>query len=178
MTLITCLKMKHHLSMAMHTGFNRCHCCWQYWLSITENRPGIFGKLSVFPLINVTQLYRPVNSFVHCVFINSKSLLTIHNMNIICNEQNLGLWAQPPRVCVSVCCLSLCVQAVSTGDVRREITFCKKVGVPILGIVENMSGFVCPHCSVSTRTYIGTSYYNSTSFKYQGMKHFVIFKNL
>uniref|UniRef100_A0A8B9H9K4 Nucleotide binding protein 2 (MinD homolog, E. coli) n=1 Tax=Astyanax mexicanus TaxID=7994 RepID=A0A8B9H9K4_ASTMX len=39
-------------------------------------------------------------------------------------------------------------QAVSIGDVRREITFCKKTGVKILGIVENMSGFVCPHCSV------------------------------
>ncbi|XP_074476224.1 cytosolic Fe-S cluster assembly factor nubp2 [Sebastes fasciatus] len=38
-------------------------------------------------------------------------------------------------------------QAVSTGDVRREITFCRKTGVRILGIVENMSGFVCPHCS-------------------------------
>ncbi|KAJ8364210.1 hypothetical protein SKAU_G00130410 [Synaphobranchus kaupii] len=38
-------------------------------------------------------------------------------------------------------------QAVSTGDVRREITFCKKIGVRIIGIVENMSGFVCPHCS-------------------------------
>ncbi|TNN03963.1 hypothetical protein fugu_000992 [Takifugu bimaculatus] len=38
-------------------------------------------------------------------------------------------------------------QAVSTGDVRREITFCKKTGVKILGIIENMSGFVCPHCS-------------------------------
>ncbi|XP_056593969.1 cytosolic Fe-S cluster assembly factor nubp2 [Triplophysa dalaica] len=38
-------------------------------------------------------------------------------------------------------------QAVSTGDVRREITFCKKTDVKILGIVENMSGFVCPHCS-------------------------------
>ncbi|KAG5262381.1 hypothetical protein AALO_G00274550 [Alosa alosa] len=38
-------------------------------------------------------------------------------------------------------------QAVSTGDVRREITFCKKTGVRILGLIENMSGFVCPHCS-------------------------------
>ncbi|XP_030622946.1 cytosolic Fe-S cluster assembly factor nubp2 [Chanos chanos] len=38
-------------------------------------------------------------------------------------------------------------QSVSTGDVRREITFCKKTDVRILGIVENMSGFVCPHCS-------------------------------
>lgn len=40
------------------------------------------------------------------------------------------------------------LQAVSTGDVRREITFCKKTGVKILGVIENMSGFVCPHCSV------------------------------
>lgn len=35
------------------------------------------------------------------------------------------------------------------GDVRRELTFCRKAGLQILGIVENMSGFVCPHCSVS-----------------------------
>ncbi|XP_076842973.1 cytosolic Fe-S cluster assembly factor nubp2 [Brachyhypopomus gauderio] len=41
-------------------------------------------------------------------------------------------------------------QAVSTADVRREITFCKRTGVKILGIVENMSGFVCPHCSECT----------------------------
>lgn len=45
------------------------------------------------------------------------------------------------------CCCS--PQAVSVGDVRRELTFCRKAGLRILGIVENMSGFVCPHCSVS-----------------------------
>ncbi|CAN7937727.1 unnamed protein product [Ixodes hexagonus] len=38
-------------------------------------------------------------------------------------------------------------QALSVGDVRREVTFCKKTGLPILGIIENMSGFVCPNCS-------------------------------
>ncbi|XP_054849120.1 cytosolic Fe-S cluster assembly factor NUBP2 [Eublepharis macularius] len=38
-------------------------------------------------------------------------------------------------------------QAVSVGDVRRELTFCKKTGLRVIGIVENMSGFVCPHCS-------------------------------
>lgn len=43
---------------------------------------------------------------------------------------------------------------MSTGDVRREITFCKKTGVRILGIIENMSGFVCPHCSVCTLSYL------------------------
>lgn len=40
-------------------------------------------------------------------------------------------------------------QEVSLLDVRKEITFCKKVGVPIIGVVENMSGFACPKCKVS-----------------------------
>lgn len=55
----------------------------------------------------------------------------------------------PTNVPFLVCWL----QAVSTGDVRREITFCKKTGVRILGIIENMSGFVCPHCSVRKLSY-------------------------
>lgn len=33
-------------------------------------------------------------------------------------------------------------------DVRKEINFCKKVKVPVIGVVENMSGFVCPKCKV------------------------------
>ncbi len=37
-------------------------------------------------------------------------------------------------------------QKVSVDDVRKSIDFCRKVEVPIAGIVENMSGFVCPHC--------------------------------
>jgi Mrp family chromosome partitioning ATPase len=37
-------------------------------------------------------------------------------------------------------------QALSVNDVRREITFCKKTGIKIEGIIENMSGFICPHC--------------------------------
>ncbi len=41
------------------------------------------------------------------------------------------------------------IQAVALADVRRELTFCRKTGVKVLGIVENMSGFACPHCSVS-----------------------------
>ena len=39
-------------------------------------------------------------------------------------------------------------QLISVGDVRREATFCQKTKVPILGIVENMSGFICPNCKV------------------------------
>jgi len=37
-------------------------------------------------------------------------------------------------------------QDVALTDVRKAITFCRHVNLPIIGIVENMSGFVCPHC--------------------------------
>lgn len=39
-------------------------------------------------------------------------------------------------------------QEVAMMDVRKEINFCQKTGVPVLGVVENMSGFVCPGCKV------------------------------
>ena len=64
------------------------------------------------------------------------------------------------------------------GDVRRELTFCRKTGLKVtyvqvvecvesctlfsiltvfpskvLGIVENMSGYVCPHCSTCTNVF-------------------------
>jgi len=37
-------------------------------------------------------------------------------------------------------------QEISLADVRKSITFCRQVGLKILGVVENMSGFSCPHC--------------------------------
>ena len=37
-------------------------------------------------------------------------------------------------------------QDVATGDVRRGIKMFERVNTTVLGIVENMSGFVCPHC--------------------------------
>jgi len=37
-------------------------------------------------------------------------------------------------------------QEISLLDVRKSINFCHEVKMPILGIVENMSGFICPHC--------------------------------
>ncbi|KAF4126606.1 Chromosome partitioning ATPase, Mrp family, contains Fe-S cluster [Geosmithia morbida] len=37
-------------------------------------------------------------------------------------------------------------QEVSLLDVRKEIDFCRKAGIRILGLAENMSGFVCPKC--------------------------------
>ena len=37
-------------------------------------------------------------------------------------------------------------QEVSLAAVRKSITFCKSLKLPVLGLVENMSGFHCPHC--------------------------------
>lgn len=44
-------------------------------------------------------------------------------------------------------------QAISISDVRKEINFCKKTGVDVLGVVENMAGFVCPHCAECTNVF-------------------------
>jgi ATP-binding protein involved in chromosome partitioning len=37
-------------------------------------------------------------------------------------------------------------QEVAVQDVRRCIVFCRQLGLPVLGVVENMSGFACPKC--------------------------------
>ncbi|MHC4459522.1 MAG: P-loop NTPase, partial [Planctomycetota bacterium] len=37
-------------------------------------------------------------------------------------------------------------QEVSLADVRKSISFCKTVKMEIFGVIENMSGFACPHC--------------------------------
>lgn len=38
-------------------------------------------------------------------------------------------------------------QEIALADVRKSIQFCQKVNMPVLGLIENMSGFVCPTCS-------------------------------
>jgi len=37
-------------------------------------------------------------------------------------------------------------QDVALVSVRKSINFVKKMNMPVIGIVENMSGFKCPHC--------------------------------
>lgn len=37
-------------------------------------------------------------------------------------------------------------QKVSVDDVRRSVGFCSSLKIPVLGIIENMSGFICPKC--------------------------------
>lgn len=44
-------------------------------------------------------------------------------------------------------------QEVALEDVRKEVTFCRKTNIPIIGIIENMSGFVCPNCRECTNIF-------------------------
>ncbi|MBN1662370.1 MAG: P-loop NTPase [Deltaproteobacteria bacterium] len=37
-------------------------------------------------------------------------------------------------------------QDLSLSDVRKSIDFCRKLNMKIIGVIENMSGMVCPHC--------------------------------
>ncbi|XP_068760206.1 cytosolic Fe-S cluster assembly factor NUBP2-like [Montipora capricornis] len=37
-------------------------------------------------------------------------------------------------------------QDLALATIRKELNFCRTMGLKVLGIVENMSGFVCPHC--------------------------------
>jgi predicted Fe-Mo cluster-binding NifX family protein len=41
-------------------------------------------------------------------------------------------------------------QDVATADVRRSIGFCRQLDLRVIGVVENMSGFACPHCGTVT----------------------------
>jgi len=41
-------------------------------------------------------------------------------------------------------------QEISLLDVKKSISFIKQLNVPITGIIENMSGFICPHCGKAT----------------------------
>lgn len=41
-------------------------------------------------------------------------------------------------------------QKIAASDVRKSVTYCQQSNIPILGIVENMNGFACPHCGEVT----------------------------
>ncbi len=44
-------------------------------------------------------------------------------------------------------------QSIALSDVRKAVAMFKKLNVPILGAIENMSVFVCPHCSKESRIF-------------------------
>jgi ATP-binding protein involved in chromosome partitioning len=39
---------------------------------------------------------------------------------------------------------------LSAAVVQKAITFARRLNMPVIGVVENMSGFVCPHCGTKS----------------------------
>jgi ATP-binding protein involved in chromosome partitioning len=46
-------------------------------------------------------------------------------------------------------------QQLSITDVRKSVAFCRELHCPVLGIIENMSGLVCPHCGQPIEVFAG-----------------------
>ncbi len=45
-------------------------------------------------------------------------------------------------------------QHVAVNDVRKALRFCEALHLPVLGVIENMSSFVCPHCGETTDVFL------------------------
>ena len=41
-------------------------------------------------------------------------------------------------------------QQVAISDVRKGVSFCRSLNLPVIGVIENMSGFICPKCDEKT----------------------------
>ncbi len=44
-------------------------------------------------------------------------------------------------------------QELAIADVRKCVNFCRQLNLPVLGVIENMSGFVCPKCGERTEIF-------------------------
>ena len=40
---------------------------------------------------------------------------------------------------------------------RKEINFCRKTNIPILGVIENMRGFICPCCKTESAIFAAST---------------------
>lgn len=66
-----------------------------------------------------------------------------------------GTGDEPLSVCQLLSKISKAVivttpQDVAVLDARKSVMFARELNIPVLGIIENMSGFVCPHCRART----------------------------
>jgi ATP-binding protein involved in chromosome partitioning len=62
-------------------------------------------------------------------------------------------------------------QLVALKDVKKSIRFCKSLGMPVFGIIENMSGFICPECGTEHQLFKsggGEKLARETGFRFLG----------
>lgn len=74
----------------------------------------------------------------------------------------------PPR---SMAVIVTTPQQVALKDVRKSIRFCRSLEMPIFGIIENMSGFVCSDCGAEHQLFKsggGEKLARETGFRFLG----------
>ncbi len=69
-----------------------------------------------------------------------------------------GTGDEPLAVCQAIGVLDGAIivttpQETALANVRRSIKFCSMLDLKVLGVVENMAGFVCPHCGEVTHVF-------------------------
>eukprot|EP00792_Barthelona_sp_PAP020_P010805 TRINITY_DN4525_c0_g1_i1.p1 TRINITY_DN4525_c0_g1~~TRINITY_DN4525_c0_g1_i1.p1 ORF type:complete len:319 (+),score=87.72 TRINITY_DN4525_c0_g1_i1:32-988(+) len=69
------------------------------------------------------------------------------------SDEHLAIYSYLSQTDLSGAVIVTTPQEVAMADVRKEINFCRKTNIPILGLVENMSGFVCPSCAKVTHIF-------------------------
>ena len=56
---------------------------------------------------------------------------------------------------VTGCVMVTTAQEMSLQTIRKEMDFCKRVSLPVYGVIENMSGYACPCCNRYERIFGG-----------------------
>lgn len=78
------------------------------------------------------------------LFVDTPPGTSDEHLSIVqCLKQNL-MNSQDSRLSGAILVTS--PQELAVQDVRKEINFCEKVGIRVIGLVENMDGIVCPSC--------------------------------
>jgi len=62
------------------------------------------------------------------------------------SDEHISIVQLMKAVAISGAVIVTSPQDVSVVEVGKEISFCKKMGVSVLGVVENFSSFACPLC--------------------------------
>jgi len=93
----------------------------------------------------------------HSYIRQSMSQVNWGEMDFLVVDSPPGTGDEPLSVAQTVAGIQAIVvttpQEISLADVRKAINFCRKVEMPILGLVENMSGLICPHCGGEIRLF-------------------------
>ncbi|MCE5300805.1 MAG: Mrp/NBP35 family ATP-binding protein [Spirochaetia bacterium] len=80
------------------------------------------------------------------------------NLDYLIVDSPPGTGDEPLAVCQMIPAITGAVivstpQDVAVLDARKSIFFAKELNIKVIGVIENMSGFVCPHCGKETEIF-------------------------